>query len=67
VAQYSGNQVAQIAEIRQFINPLNTAAAIDRIIHKCETFNVAGPSWRAEAAKKRKAAKTSLTDKTDLA
>jgi DNA replication protein DnaC len=31
---------------RVFINPLNTAAAIDRIIHKCDTFNIKGPSWR---------------------
>jgi DNA replication protein DnaC len=48
---------------RVFINPLNTAAAIDRIIHKCETFNIAGPSWRAEEAKKRNKAKTTLTKK----
>jgi DNA replication protein DnaC len=44
-----------------FVNPLNTAAAVDRIIHKCETFNIQGPSWRAEAAKKRKTVKTTLT------
>lgn len=36
-----------------FINTLTTAAAVDRIIHKCETFNILGPSWRAEEAKKR--------------
>ena len=36
-----------------FINPVTTAAAVDRIIHKCETFNVGGDSWRAEEAKKR--------------
>lgn len=48
---------------RVFINPLNTAAAIDRIIHKCETFNIAGSSWRAEEAKKRSRTKTVLTSK----
>lgn len=37
-----------------FLNPLNTAAAVDRIIHKCETYNIQGPSWRTEEAKKRK-------------
>lgn len=36
-----------------FLNPITTAAAVDRIIHKCETFNVIGPSWRAEEALKR--------------
>ncbi len=36
-----------------FINPLTTAAAVDRIIHKCETFNIQGPSWRREVAAKR--------------
>jgi DNA replication protein DnaC len=36
-----------------FINPLTTAAAVDRIIHNCETFNIAGPSWRTEEAKKK--------------
>lgn len=45
-----------------FVNPLNTAAAVDRIIHKCETFNIRGPSWRTEIAKKRAANKsTSLS------
>jgi DNA replication protein DnaC len=48
---------------RVFINPLNTAAALDRIIHKCETFNIKAPSWRGEEAKKRQKAKTVLTDK----
>lgn len=43
-----------------FINPLNTAAAIDRIIHRCETFNVKGPSWRAEEAKKKSRMKASI-------
>lgn len=46
---------------RVFVNPLNTAAAVDRIIHKCETFNIQGPSWRSETAKKRKKVKTELT------
>ncbi len=36
-----------------FINPTTTAAAVDRIIHRCETFNIAGDSWRAEEAKRR--------------
>ena len=36
-----------------FINSITTAAAVDRIIHQCETFNIVGPSWRAEQAKKR--------------
>lgn len=45
------------------VNPLNTAAAIERIVHKCETFNITGPGYRIEEAKKRQAAKTKLTDK----
>jgi DNA replication protein DnaC len=36
-----------------FINPLMTEAAVDRIIHNCETFNIQGPSWRAQEAKKK--------------
>lgn len=36
-----------------FINSMATAAAVDRIIFNCETFNILGPSWRAETAKKR--------------
>lgn len=36
-----------------FLNPISTAAAVDRIIHKCETFNVKGPSWRTEEARRR--------------
>jgi DNA replication protein DnaC len=36
-----------------FLNPITTAAAVDRIIHKCETFNIGGVSWRAEEAQKR--------------
>lgn len=42
-----------------FLNPVTTAAAVDRIIHNCETFNIQGPSWRAEAAKKRRNSKPS--------
>lgn len=38
-----------------FLNPMATAAAVDRIIHNCETFNISGPSWRAEEAKRRAA------------
>lgn len=36
-----------------FLNRITTAAAIDRIIHRCETFNITGPSWRREEAEKR--------------
>lgn len=36
-----------------FINPIMTQAAVDRIIHRCETFNIQGPSWRAEEARTR--------------
>lgn len=35
-----------------FLSSTATAAAVDRIIHNCETFNIKGPSWRAEMAKK---------------
>jgi len=38
-----------------FLNSTTTAAAVDRIIHNCETFNIHGVSYRAEAAKKRQA------------
>lgn len=48
-----------------FINPVTTAAAVDRIIHNCETFNIKGPSWRTEEAKKR--AKTTRMQETKLA
>ena len=37
-----------------FTDPLATAAAVDRFIHQCETFNIQGPSWRAEAAAARR-------------
>lgn len=40
-----------------FLNSLTTAAAVDRIIHRCETYNIEGPSWREEEAKKRHAKK----------
>jgi DNA replication protein DnaC len=44
-----------------FLNPLSTAAAVDRIIHLCETFNISGKiSFRAEEAEK--AASKRLTD-----
>lgn len=36
-----------------FLNPLTTAAAVERIIANCETFHVKGPSWRKEMAKKK--------------
>jgi len=36
-----------------FINPMSTAAAVDRVIHNCETFNIGGKSWRSEEAAKR--------------
>lgn len=47
-----------------FLNPLSTAAAVDRIIHNCETFNILGPSWRKETAKKRN---TTLTQEVSQA
>ncbi len=35
-----------------FLNPITTAAAVDRIIHNCETLNIEGKeSWRTESAK----------------
>lgn len=47
-----------------FINPLSTQAAVDRIIHHCETFNILGPSNRAEEAKKRNQALTDTVSST---
>lgn len=42
-----------------FLNPRTTAAAVDRIIFKCETFNIGGnESWRATEAKKKLKTKT---------
>lgn len=40
-----------------FLNLRTTAAAVDRVIHNCETFNIEGPSWREIIAKKRLATK----------
>jgi DNA replication protein DnaC len=40
-----------------FLNLRTTAAAVDRVIHNCETFNIEGPSWREITAKKRLANK----------
>lgn len=34
-----------------FMSSTATAAAVDRIIHNCETFNLQGESWRARVAK----------------
>ena len=36
-----------------FLDATTTAAAVDRIIHKSETFNIHAPSWRREEAEKR--------------
>ncbi len=36
-----------------FINTITTAAAVDRIIQNCETFNIQGPSHRTQMAQKR--------------
>jgi DNA replication protein DnaC len=43
-----------------FLNKSSTAAAVDRIIHNCETFNILGPSWRAETAKAKKIMKDTI-------
>jgi DNA replication protein DnaC len=40
-----------------FLNLRSTAAAVDRVIHNCETFNIDGPSWREIEAKRRLANK----------
>ena len=38
-----------------FLDSTMTAAAVDRIVHRCQSFNVQGPSWRGlEAAKNSK-------------
>jgi len=37
-----------------FLNAVTTAAAVDRIIHNCETLNIQGSSYRAEQAKKKR-------------
>lgn len=36
-----------------FLNRATTQAAIDRIIHRCQTYNLKGPSFRAQEAQKR--------------
>ena len=36
-----------------FLNPITTAAAVDRIIHNCETFTITGDSHRVTAALKK--------------
>jgi DNA replication protein DnaC len=36
-----------------FLSARTTAAAVDRVIHNCETFNIGGPTWRGMEAKKR--------------
>lgn len=36
-----------------FLNLRTTAAAVDRIIHNCETFNIGGDTWRGMTANKR--------------
>ena len=42
-----------------FLNPRTTAAAVDRIIYKCDTFNIAGSeSFRSQEAKKKLKAKS---------
>ena len=35
-----------------FLNATTTAAAVDRIIHRCETFNIESDSWRRKEAVK---------------
>ena len=47
-----------------FLNEITTAAAVDRIIHKCETYNLQGPSWRRQEALKNKKI---IDDKTKVA
>jgi DNA replication protein DnaC len=44
-----------------FLDEMTTQAAVDRIIHRCETFHIKGPSFRAEEAKKRQSLKRNLT------
>ncbi len=33
-----------------FLNPLNTAVAVERVVHNCITYNISGPSKRTEEA-----------------
>lgn len=42
-----------------FLNPVTTEAAVDRIIHNSQTFNIIGASWRAQEAIKRNRQKIS--------
>jgi DNA replication protein DnaC len=37
-----------------FLNETTTAAAVDRIIHRCETYNIEADSWRKREALTRK-------------
>jgi DNA replication protein DnaC len=41
-----------------FMNIRTTAAAVDRVIHHCETFNIGGESWREIEARKTLANKS---------
>jgi DNA replication protein DnaC len=43
---------------RVFLNLRTTAAAVDRVIHNCETFNIGGDSWREIEARKKLANKS---------
>ena len=48
---------------RVFLDPRTTAAAVDRIIPNCETFNIGGDeSYRARLAKQRMKNKNELTN-----
>jgi DNA replication protein DnaC len=47
-----------------FLNSLTTAAAVDRIIHNCQTFNIGGQSYRSITAKKRSTELTTDQEKT---
>ena len=40
-----------------FLSKISTAAAVDKIIHHCETFNIQGPRWREKTAKQNLAKK----------
>jgi DNA replication protein DnaC len=48
-----------------FLNPMSTQAAVDRIVHHCETFNISGKkSFRAEEAEKRNQTLTGTESQT---
>ncbi len=49
-----------------FLNPLTTAAAVDRIIYNCQTFNIEGQSYRSIVASKRKNEKIDLTANKEI-